>query len=186
VLNNHIDMSILLNLGYTCPDSTQEEIRVLREARELQRSICFRTLLESMAQDAIDQNCDIEPLFESFANVTYDTEGSVSGEETSDDWEVGTGRLQRILSSYNLSQVAAVLCHVVREMTAAQYSIPVIGYIVPAEGRPFHWDNYGHFRKLAFEKAFLLIESTGQDYLVDVLGIDPVLLVEEVMRENSA
>ena len=85
VLNNHIDMSILLNLGYTCPDSTQEEIRVLREARELQRSVCFRTLLGAMAQGAIDQNCDIEPLFESFANVTYDTEGSVSGEETSDD-----------------------------------------------------------------------------------------------------
>ena len=182
VLNDHLDMSILILLGYTCPDSTQAEIRVLQAARELQRHICIRKLLGVMAQEAISHNCDIEPLFVSFATATYDSEGSVSDEDTSDDLEFGTNRLHSLMSSFDLSQAAAVLCHVVREMPADQYVIPVIGYTVPERSSPFDWDNFGWFYSKSYEKAALLTESTGHTHLINDLGIEPVFLIEEIMR----
>ena len=185
VLNEHIDLSILLLLGYTHPEQTHDEIKILREARELQRSICVRALLGELANNAILHHCDIEPLFESFAVVNYDTEGSVSDEDTSDDVDIGTFRLGRLLRSYHLIPTAGVLCSVVREMTSEQYVIPLAGYIVPPKGQPFAWDLFGHFALAAEEKARLLVASTGHAHLLDDLGIEPEFLVHRIMRELS-
>jgi hypothetical protein len=89
------------------------------------------------------------------------------------------------MSSFDLSQAAAVLCHVMREMPADQYVIPVVGYTVPERDSPFHWDQFGWFYTKSYEKAALLTESTGHTYLVNDLGIEPVFLIEEIMRELS-
>ena len=135
-------------------------------------------MLGELAQNANRHNCDIEPPFECFSVVTYDTEGSASDEDTShDDVEIGSFRvrLHRLLRSYRLIQVAGVLCTVVarREIRADQYVLPLTGYTVPAKGRPLAWDLFGHFAQAARAKALLLVEATGHAHLKDDPGIEP-------------